>query len=200
MEGIFMEKKNQYPFYECIDMVLKPSDFGYKNNVLIVKHNNTFRKEKDLAGINEYYSFKDHKLKKPYEPFLDIIKEYVVEKMETCKKFSLDDFLDKAKVYPLHKGLLKSYFLDQDLRRQEDIIFGEYKYEKERMKKAIINMYCEVAKKKKECLILDEVNMASVFVIEMLQEISKKPEYFSIKVIAIYNESGGRRWMRTWRK
>ena len=190
MEGIFMEKKNQYPFYECIDMVLKPSDFGYKNNVLIVKHNNTFRKEKDLAGINEYYSFKDHKLKKPYEPFLDIIKEYVVEKMETCKKFSLDDFLDKAKVYPLHKGLLKSYFLDQDLRRQEDIIFGEYKYEKERMKKSIINMYCEVAKKKKECLILDEVNMASVFVIEMLQEISKKPEYFSIKVIAIYNESG----------
>ena len=68
-----MEKRNQHPFYECVDMVLKPSDFGYKNNVLIVKHNNSFIKEQDLTGTNPYYSFKESKMKKPYEPFLDLI-------------------------------------------------------------------------------------------------------------------------------
>ena len=190
MEGIFMEKKNQYPFYECIDMVLKPSDFGYKSNVLIVKHNNTFIKEKDLIGTNEYFSFKENKIKKPYEPYLDKIKEYVKEKSKTCKNFSLDKFLDKAKVYPLHKEVLKNYFLDQPLQRQEELILGEFQYEKERMKKSIINMYCETVKDKKDCLILDEMNMASIFVIEMLEEISTNPEYFHIKIIGIYNESG----------
>ena len=63
-----------------------------------------------------------------------------------------------TKVYSLHRQLLKNYFENNVVKREEQIILGEYKYEKERMQKAIINMYCKVAKEEKGCLILDEVN------------------------------------------
>lgn len=184
-----MTEKKEHPFYECVNMVLRPSDFGYKNNVLIVKHNNAFIKREDM-GDNPYYSYKKSKIRKPYEPFLDIIKEYVVEKIAHCKGFSLDSFLEKAKVYPLHKEVFKGYFTGQICERQEELLLGEYKYEKDKMKKAIVNMYSEIAKEKEGCLILDEINLASNFVIWMMEEISKNPEYFHIKVIGIYNEAG----------
>ena len=86
-----MTVTKDYPFYECVNMVLNPSDFGYKNNVLIVKHNNAVIRREGMSN-HAYYSFKKSKFRKPYEPFLDMIKEYVVEKITYCKSFSLDDF------------------------------------------------------------------------------------------------------------
>lgn len=185
-----MVEKKEHPFYECVNMVQRPSDFGYKSNVLIVMHNDAFIKNVDKSESSVYYSYKTSKIRKPYEPFLDIIKEYVVEKVTHCKSFSLDAFFEKGEVYSLHKKILKTYFFSEVCERQEELLIGEFKYEKEKMKKAILNMYSEIAKEKKDCLILDEINMAGNFVIEMLEEISKNPEYFHIKVIAIFNEAG----------
>lgn len=184
-----MTVTKDYPFYECVNMVLNPSDFGYKNNVLIVKHNNAVIRREGMSN-HAYYSFKKSKFRKPYEPFLDMIKEYVVEKITYCKSFTLENFFEKANVYPMHRDILKRFFSDQICERQEEMLLGEYKYEKEKMKKAIINMYSEIAKEKEGCLILDEINMASNFVIWMLEEISNNPEYFHIKIIGIYNDAG----------
>ena len=72
-----MEEKREHLFCECVNMVERPFDFGYKNNVLIVKHNNAFFKRGDeIKELGAYHSYSKSHIKKPYEPFLDIIKDY----------------------------------------------------------------------------------------------------------------------------
>ena len=185
-----MEKKVQL-FHEFVNMVEKPQEFGYRSNVLIVEHNGVFFDKKDYVGnVGRYHSYRENRMRKPYEPFLDVIKEYVLEKTQHCKDFSLEDFFRKGKVYPLHKKIFEGYFFKGVCEREEQIILGEYEYEKRKIETAIICMYAEVVKEKQGCLVLDEINLASNFVINMLEKIYEEPEYFSIKIIGIYNGMG----------
>ena len=106
-----MRDKERYYFLEYINMVLKPLEYDYNKNFLMVKHNNAFRlNERDMEGMGMFHSYKFSDMRKPYEPFLDIVKEYLKEKMLQCKDFSIEDFLDKAEVYPLHRKIFKEYF------------------------------------------------------------------------------------------
>lgn len=186
-----MRDKERYYFLEYINMVLKPLEYDYNKNFLMVKHNNAFRlNERDMEGMGMFHSYKFSDMRKPYEPFLDIVKEYLKEKMLQCKDFSIEDFLDKAEVYPLHRKIFKEYFQKGTCERQEELLLREYLYEKKKFQNAVLHMLSEMAKEKPFCLILDEVNLAGSSALWILEEISKNSNYNHIKVIAIMNEEG----------
>ena len=186
-----MREKERHYFLEYINMVLKPLEYDYKKNFLLVKHSNAFRlQEHDMEGMGMFHSYTFSDMRKPYEPFLDIIKAYLVEQMPQCKEFSLEDFFDRTEVYPLHKKIFREYFQKGTCERQEELLLREYLYEKKKFQNAVLQMLAEIAKKKPVCLILDEVNLAGSSALWMLEEIAKNAEYQHIKVIAILNEEG----------
>lgn len=186
-----MRERERYYFLEYVNMVLKPFEYDYKKNFLMVKHSNAFcLNEHDMEGMGIFHSYKLSEMRKPYEPFLDIIKDYLKEKLLQCRDFSIEDFLDKANAYPLHRKLFKEYFQKGTCERQEELLLREYLYEKKKFQNTVLNMLSEIAKEKPFCLILDEVNLAGSSALWILEEISKNANYNHIKVIAIMNEEG----------
>lgn len=186
-----MREKERYYLLEYINMVLKPLEYDYKKNFLMLKHNNAFQlSEHDVEGMGIYHSYKFSDMRKPYEPFLDIIKEYLKEKLVQCEDFFVEDFLDCTGVYPLHRKIFREYFLTGTCQRQEELLRREYLYEKKKFQKTVLNMVSQIAKEKPFCLILDEVNLAGASALWILEEIAKNPDYSHIKVIAVMNEEG----------
>lgn len=178
-------------FQEYIEVALSDDR---EQHVLIIKHSN-------IVFVNEnsidYDSVKKHGytvvlhnyencIQKPFEPFLDVIKSYVQN-----NQIDLDAFMDKNDVYALHKGSFKCYLNGEKCVREEDILLGEFKYEKERARNAVINMIREVAKKEKLFFVLTEINTADVFVWEIIRDIiGKKLRIDNVQFLITYNSLG----------
>ena len=172
-------------------MVLKPLEYDYEKNFLMVKHYNTFFvTEKDIEGTGMFHSFKFSNMRNPYEPFLDLVKKFLEEKLAEREEFSVEDFLKKAEVYPMHRKIFLEYFLTGTCERREELLIREYLYEKGKFQKALLNMLSEMAKETPFFLVLDEINLAGTSALRILEQIASNSDYNHIKVIAILNEEG----------
>lgn len=181
------QNENIY-FDGLIDNVAKSTEKG--KNLLLIRHNNTLHlEEKQIEKLGTFHRFQSTLIREPYEPFLGIIKEYVMEQSEGNAEF-LEEFLERTNVYPIQKEIFVTYFQTGVCSRTEELLFGEFGYEKERFTKTVLNMLCEITKEKPLVLILDEVNQAGSSVLKMLQKISKKRRYQNIKVLAVVNGAG----------
>ena len=181
------QNENTY-FGGLIENVAKSTEKG--KNLLLIRHNNTLHlEEKQIDKFGIFHRFQSTLIREPYEPFLGIIKEYVMGQSEGNAEF-LEGFLERTNVYPIQKEIFVSYFQTGVCTRTEELLFGEFEYEKERFTKTVLNMLCEITKEKPMVLILDEVNQAGSSVLRMLQKIAKKRRYQNIKVLAVVNGAG----------
>ena len=186
-----MGAKTKEYFWECIRMVKEPWNYKKDSNVLMIKHNNTlWIHKKDLDKSIIFHSYNPEKIRRPYEPFLEIIGQFVREKLHQSPDFSMDEFLDQAKAYSLHREIFKKYFLEEVCERHEELLLGEYQYEKREFQKAVLHMIAQVAKEKQVCFVLENINLAGISMLRMLEEMVSNPEYHDIKAVVIFNEGG----------
>ena len=193
-----MNKKEQDYLDDYVNLLL--SDQGEKRKQLILmKHNNSLRiKKEDLlhAKLEEkgyhliYHELDGGKMQGAYEPFLDVIKDYVTIKRKEDPKFLLDDFLRKNKAYDMHRDMFRSYFLGERIVRREDLLIGEYAFEKKKIQNAIFHMMCHIAKEQKLFLVIGEVNVAGVYMWNMLQNFLECQEDTNIRIFVLYDETG----------
>lgn len=186
-----MREKTRLFLQECADTVLNTSRKGSVQNILLIKHNNAFFLEKDqIEGMGIYHKYQSLRISNPYEPFLDMIKDYLMEKIKEDACYSMDEFFDKTEVYPTHREILKSYFYNGKCTRQEELLLGEYQYEKLKFQKAVLHMLLEIARQQLLFLLLDEINLASTAVLWVLERILEEDKDHRIKMVLVYNEGG----------
>lgn len=184
-----MREKEYSYFWGCIDTVSESSESG--KNVILIRHNNALQlKKEELGQIGIFHRFQNDTVRKPYEPFLGIIKDYVKNKVEVSKEFSVKQFMRQAGVYPIHREILESYFVKGRCERTEELILGEYSYEKDKFLHAVLDMLYEISKRRPLLIILDEINLAGSSALEILKSISKERKYHNIKIVAVLNSAG----------
>ncbi|MDE6314500.1 MAG: response regulator [Lachnospiraceae bacterium] len=185
-----MREKEFHYFLECIETVVRTHESG-KNILLLKRDNASGINEEEMKGIGIYHKYQTLFMRRPYEPFLDIVKDYVREMVKKDPAYSIDDFLQRASVYSLHRKIFREYFLSQNCKRQEPLLMGEYSYEKKRFQRSLLAMLSEISKERQLVFILDELNLAGISTLYFLHDILLYKECEKIKVIAILNESGG---------
>ena len=182
-----MNDKERYYLYDCIDKVSNSTAPG--KNLMLINHNNMLMvQEESVSRIAKYHRFENIQLRRPYEPFLDIIGEYLRERIQ--KGLELENFFQEAQVYPLHQEIFESYVREGFCHRREEILLGEVDYEKERFVKEILSMLYLVSREKKIVLLLDELNQATDTTLQMIQTIFLDGKYTNIKIVAITNGIG----------
>ena len=180
-----MDKNKQFYINEFISL-MTDSD-TYDHNLLLVKHNNMLNMSSNLIDKNGFYhSFRKTEILEPYEPFLIIIREFLSDKTED----EIDEFLENAEVYSLHKILFKQYFSGTLCARKEPLLLDEFHYERRKFRASVLKMLSTVMQLKPRYIVLDEINSAGKSAIWMLTKIASEKEYQHIKIIAIYNVDG----------
>lgn len=189
------EKAGRF-FLEYIDTLLLGNQ---EKNVLLMKHDNALYvgaediQEMDIGKKGYqviYHNYDCLEMRKPYEPFLDIINDFLKIKQRSDSKFSMGDFLEQAEVYPMHRQIFETYFQNGNCERCEEMIIGEYQYEKRKFWNAILHMLKEMAEEQPIFLVLNEVNCAGSSLLWMLEEILKRDWCDHIKIMAVFNEAG----------
>lgn len=191
-----MTEKARRFFLEYIDTLLLGSE---KKHVLLMKHNNALSihaediqkmpiERKGYQVI--YHSFDCSKLRKPYEPFLDVISNFLKIKQQSDLEFSMEHFLEQTEVYPMHKQIFESYFQKENCERCEEMIIGEYQYEKRKFQNTVLRMLKIIAEEQPIFILLNEINCAGSSLLWMLEEILKQDCCNHIKVMAVFNEEG----------
>lgn len=193
-----MNIKEKNYFQEYIDTIL--TEDGSSKNLLIIKHNNLLfpdEKKLDEEKIIEkgyypvFHRYQEKNIQKPYEPYLEVIKNYIHRKKEQDPEFDLEAFLDVTHTYSLHKVLFRNYFEGKPCVRNEDILLGEYEFEKKKMNDAIIHMLFHVSKEQKLLFIIVESNLGGKFQWELMERLLRtKEEGCRIKMVAVHNVLG----------
>lgn len=197
--GCVMNEKGKTHLKEYINILLQKEKNEKGSRVLFMKHHNALYPQlEDVQdmGIAEkgyhilLHDFEHNVIREPYEPFMSLIRTYVVEKQEEDKQFSVDEFLERTHTYSLHKALFHSYFKGEIQLRKEDLLVGEYEFEKKKFQEAIVNMLMECTKDQPLFLLLNEVNSASSSLWRVLDVLLSAKEVENIRVFAIENEAG----------
>ena len=188
-----MKEKKQSYFTEYFEALIQNPDF---KQLFLMKHNHTLRiRQEDMERLNlgkygymlYYHKYKMNEIRKPYEPFLDII--------AACwKKYGnqdedLETLFDVADVYPMHRDLIKSYLTTGRARRREPFLLGEIAYETELFQKGIVRLLLKIAERTPFAIILDEINQAGISALKIVEELIQAPDN-NIKIFAILNSMG----------
>lgn len=199
MGGHTMKDKERIYLLEYIDILLakEPQDKG--NWLLLMKHHNALYPDiEDLQaiGIEErgyqvyLHNYEADTIRAPYEPFLDLIREYIKKKQTQDEEFSIEDFLNRSKTYSLHKTIFTKYFQGEPCSRKENILVGEYGFEKRKFQEAVVNMILEMAKESPIFLFLNEANLAGDSLWRILDDLLQKDIIDGIKILVVVNEAG----------
>ncbi|MGN0342999.1 MAG: response regulator [Roseburia sp.] len=191
------ENKRNY-FQEYIDTVLSAD--GDSKNVLIIKHDHLLFPNEDKIDREKiaakgywliYHRYTEKDIRKPYEPYLEVIKSYVTAKIKENPQYDVEAFLDGTGVYSLHKPVFKSYFQGKACLRDEDILLGEYEYEKKKITNAIINMLNYVSKEQKLLFVVIESNLGGKFQWEFVKNLlNQKNSDGRIKFVGAHDTAG----------
>lgn len=164
------------------------------NNVLLIKHYNTFDLEEAyVKALSEtrtqaqflYHSFDISGMLTAYEPFMGWIRKLYEEAEEP----SLEEFLDKNHVYPLHRAVLQSYLETGICSRQETVLMDEIEYETRRMQEEILHMLGYFAQKKPLFLVLNKIHAAGKSTVDLIMRLISEQPNSNLVILATYNES-----------
>lgn len=136
-------------------------------------------------GMNGFFSeYSEFKMISAYEPFLNIIKEMV-----NRYDIDIDSILEQSEIYSLQKSVFKSYIQTGHVVREEKILLGEVKFEKEKFEKGISNLLLNIAEMYDIFILINDANLmcdSTLSVIECLNEYSS----YKLKILLITNEMG----------
>lgn len=188
-----MESCSQLYIRKIVDSILHNMKQKH-NNILFVKYYNTLNLQE--SSLNEAFEAQDsniiflyHEFSAKYmhsalEPFLDWI-------MELYQRFysdvEIDQFLEKAGVYFQARSVIKTYIETGECRRDEDLIFVEYKYEEKRFLESVYNILSYISKKHTLFLLLNKLHLAGQSTIKLINELIKHNKE-NIAFLANYNE------------
>lgn len=185
---------NKNNFHEYVQAAVSKEN---ENRLLIVRHTKLlFPKEEQLdrQKINEkgykvvFHRYSLKNICEPYAPFMDVIREYIIRQMNENPQFSPDEFLENNKVYSLQKMTFLNYFINKSCTREEEVLAGEYKFERKQVITAIVNMLADISKEQSLFFVLTELNAADIGQWEIIDAICNDESIGSrIKIIATYN-------------
>lgn len=184
-------------YKNCIEKLINTFmiDTEMSNNILFIKHYNTFNiKKKDMEDIllnnNNvkllYHEYKSCEFQKAYDPILPWIKELYFEYFSDVE---IDVFLDECDVYSLQKPIFKSYFEKGFCERDEDLIITEIRYEYERFLTSLYNILCYISLKIPLVIVLNKLHSSSLSILEFIKMFLNAKGNGKIALISTYNEA-----------
>lgn len=181
--------------YEYVRQIATELNSKLKNNetgtVVGIRHYNSLtitkaessRLESVFQNCNViYHHFDTSDVVKAYEPFFDVIKSMVLK-----NNIDIDELMDKCNVYKLHRSVIKACLEGKIVTREEDYIYNELEYESKRMRDAIVDILCFLAKDKKIIFILNKLHKCGLSTIEIVREINNRADN-NIGIIFTYND------------
>ncbi|MDE6253774.1 MAG: GGDEF domain-containing protein [Lachnospiraceae bacterium] len=170
------------------------NDYNMDGRILFMRHYSSFGVNKDelvqlieTSGIECYFLyhvFKPNKIQSPYEPILDWIRNIYSGKTER----EIEDMMDAAQVYSLHKPIIRTYISNGISKREESLIISEISYEKERFLRSVVNIVNYIAKSRPVIMVLHKIHFAQKSTIDFLMEFVKIRNG-NISILAGYNET-----------
>lgn len=133
------------------------------------------------------HEFKVSEVQSPYEPFLLWIRKAFLDVNQKDRESEVEKLLDEAKVYYLHRPIIKNYILKGKAKREEDVIISEIKYEHGTMIKSIVNLIDCMWNKRPVIMLLHNIGYAHKSTIELIHSLLKNKND-NISIIAEYNE------------
>lgn len=194
-----MKEKERNYLSEYIDILLAKEHQEKGSRLLLMRHHSALYPDiEDLQAMELeekgyqvcLHSYDPDAIRAPYEPFLDLIRDYVRKKKEEDKGFQVEDFLLRSNVYSLHRDLFVEYFQGKSCVRKEDLLVGEYQFEKRKFQEAIVNMLLEMTKESPLLLFLSEANLAGDSLWRILEALLKKDVVENLKIVVFINEEG----------
>ena len=197
-----MKEKERVYLLEYMDVLLTKEQQDKGSWLLLMKHHNALypaMEDLQMMGLEHkgyqvyLHNYQINDIRAPYEPFLEIIRKYIENKQSQKNNFSMKEFFDRSKVYSLHRIIFEKYFRGQPCIRREDILVGEYAFEKKKFQEAVINMILEIAKENPLFLFFNEANLAGDSLWRILDALLQKDIVEGIKMVIVVNEA--REWL-----
>ena len=194
MESSIKEKDERF-----IDKLMNSLINGmgcYNDNVLFIKHYNTFdlpmkrmeelrdRYPKDILIL--HYDFDYNGIQGPYEPFIDHIKEvfdtYYKDKMSAA------EFVAACDVYKPVRSIFTDYFEKNNVEKREQIIVPEIAYERAKMVDSVFNMLRYIANDHKMILVFNRAHLARISTLFMLRKYIQLAQKIKMGILVTYND------------
>ena len=189
-----METCSQLYTRKIVDSIIHGLELRH-SSILFVKHYNTLNVPID--SIEEalkktstdieflYHEFSANRMQEAYEPFLGWIKQLYYKYYYSVP---LDDFFEKTGVYYLSRPTLKSYILQGECERSEEIIIVEAEYERKKFANSLVNILSYISNEHTLLLVLNRLHLADDSTLEFLYHFISK-SYDNISLLANYNEA-----------
>ncbi len=165
------------------------------SSILFVKHYNNLNismdsiqetvEKSDVDVEFLYHEFSATKMQEAYEPFLGWIKQLY---FKYYYRIPLDDFLEETDVYYLSRSTIKSYIMQGECERLEDIIVVEVEYERKELIKSLIKILSYIANEHTLFVILNKLHLAEEGTLNFLYNFVES-NCNNISLLANYNEA-----------
>ncbi len=189
-----MESCSQLYTRKIVDSIVHGLE-QHHSSILFVKHYNTL--SLSVESIQEavdkcknkidflYHEFSANKMQEAYEPFLGWIKQLY---LKYYSEMPIDDFLDATDVYYLSRPTLKSYIMQGECERTEEIIVVEVEYERKMFANSLVNILSYISNDHTLFFVLNRLHLAESSTLEFLRHFITK-SYDNISLLANYNEA-----------
>lgn len=189
-------RNEYYDFLRVFVEKLIGNTYTKDNNIIVIKHYNTFHlAEDDICSLVKEYGTEDYsvfykrfhraEMVDAFDPFLWIIKEMYYKYYSSQ---SVEDFLEDADIYSLHKSMFQSYLRNSLCYRDEDLILSEVEYEQGLLKDTIVRLLIRISNEHPIVLCINGLNGASNVTLEILYQLLDVKENGRIILVASYND------------
>ena len=189
-----MESCTQIYARKIVDSIIHGLDQKH-SSILFVKHYNnlnismdSIQEAVDKSNVDVeflYHEFSSMRMQEAYEPFLSWIKQLY---FKYYYRVPLDDFLEKTDVYYLSRSTIKSYIMQGECDRAEDIIVVEVEYERKQFINSLINILTFISKEHTLFVVLNKLHLAEEGTLNFLYHFVER-NYDNISLLANYNEA-----------
>ena len=162
-------------------------------NVIFIKHYNTLdiSRREILEKIDStsskvflYHEYAMHDMHEAYAPFLQWIRDCY--RQYYSKSMTVEEFLGKCGVYPLHIEVLAGWLRDGVCTRREDVFSFEISYEAECMISNLVGIIEYISRQQHLIMLLSKFHLAPCSTIQLLSQIMERT--MNVHLVIMYND------------
>jgi hypothetical protein len=146
---------------------------------------NFFPEYKDAEFLQ--HTFYATKFQEAYEPFAQNMR-LLYEKFY-AHKYSPSQFIDKCKIYSLHKDLFTSFLENGKFYRKEDMLLPEKDYEEQRFIEDIIKIFSFISQKHSLFLVFYQMQFSSSSFLKTLNALIRDSKLKNIVVVGTFDDT-----------
>jgi class 3 adenylate cyclase len=146
---------------------------------------NFFPEYKDAEFLQ--HTFYATKFQEAYEPFAQNMR-LLYEKFY-AHKYSPSQFIDKCKIYSLHKDLFTSFLETGKFYRKEDMLLPEKDYEEQRFIEDIIKIFSFISQKYSLFLVFYQMQFSSSSFLKTLNALIRDSKLKNIVVVGTFDDT-----------